>query len=123
MDLDAAVAVAVVVAVVVVVDVDVFVMALDLSLRREFGFVIVRRFRCNLGITDPVFFHRTPHALHKVFGPEGPARHNGVSVAPQCTHDCGDVDERDAMLPVTAVGLPEEDAFAPRFESFAVADI
>lgn len=31
------------------------------------------------------FLYRTPHALHKVFGPSGPARHNGVSVFRQCT--------------------------------------
>lgn len=42
------------------------------------------------GMTLPVFFHRTPQALHRVFGPVGPARHNGVSVVWQWTHCSGD---------------------------------
>lgn len=37
------------------------------------------------GITLPVFFQRTPHALQRVLGPDGPARHKGVSVARQWT--------------------------------------
>lgn len=37
------------------------------------------------GITEPVFFQRTPQALHRVLGPAGPARHRGVSVVWQWT--------------------------------------
>lgn len=37
------------------------------------------------GIKLPVFFQRTPHALQSVLGPDGPARHRGVSVREQCT--------------------------------------
>lgn len=39
--------------------------------------------RLERGMTLPVFFQRTPQALHKVFGPCGPARHSGVSVVLQ----------------------------------------
>lgn len=41
--------------------------------------------RLERGMTEPVFFQRTPHALHRVFGPAGPARQSGVSVASQLT--------------------------------------
>ena len=32
------------------------------------------------------FVHRSPHALQRDFGPEGPDRHSGVFVEPQCSH-------------------------------------
>lgn len=37
------------------------------------------------GVSLPALY-LTPHALHKVFCPAGPALHWGVLVAPQCTH-------------------------------------
>ena len=41
----------------------------------------------SLGVTRSVpLVQRNPHALHRLFGPEGPERQSGVFVEPQCSH-------------------------------------
>ncbi|GER50312.1 cysteine-rich RLK (RECEPTOR-like protein kinase)18 [Striga asiatica] len=42
--------------------------------------------------------YRTPHALHKVFGPKGPARHCGVFCTSQCVHLRPETQSGSALL-------------------------